>query len=208
LLAACRAEEERGVDGRAETVGAAVAVERGQLRALAAEPFDLVELSFPTVSRRGWVRVQTNAYSVPLPAGTAVQARLSADALEVWHAGRRVARHARCYGRHQEVLDLDHYLDALARKPGALAGSTPLARWRRLGRWPASYDRLWAGLTERLGAAAAAREMVALLQLGRRHGHEHLRAAVETALALGCHDGAAVRHLLAAEQLAHARPEP
>jgi hypothetical protein len=31
--------------------------------------------------------------------------------------------------------------------------------------------------------------MVALLQLGRRHGHERLRAAVEAALALGCHDG-------------------
>jgi transposase len=207
LLAACRVDEARTVDGREQTVGAAMAVERAHLLALA-EPFELAELSFPTVNRLGCVRVQANAYSVPLPAGTAVEVRLAADALEVWHAGRCVARHARAYGRHQEVLELDHYLDVLARKPGALAGSTPLARWRQLGRWPASYDRLWAGLAERLGAAAAAREMVGLLQLGRRHGHERLRAAVEAALALGCHDAAAVRHLLAAEELAHARPGP
>jgi hypothetical protein len=208
LLAACRADEARTVDGREQTVGAAMAAERAHLLPLAAEPFDLAEVSFPTVNRLGCVRVQTNAYSVPLPAGTAVQARLTADALEAWHAGRRVARHERSYGRHREVLELDHYLDVLARKPGALAGSTPLARWRRLGRWPASYDRLWAGLTERLGAAAAAREMVGLLQVGRRYGHDRLRTAVEAALALGCHDAAAVRHLLAADDLAHARPGP
>jgi len=208
LLAACRADEERTVDGREQAVGAAMAVERAHLLALAAEPVDLAEVSFPTVSRLGCVRVATNAYSVPLPAGTAVQARLSADALEVWHGGRRVARHARSYGRHQDVHDLDHYLDVLARKPGALAGSTPLARWRQLGRWPASYDRLWDGLTERLGAAAAAREMVGLLRLGRQHGHARLRAAVEAALALGCHDAAAVRHLLATDDLAHDRPGP
>ena len=88
-----------------------MAVERAQLLALAAEPFDLAEVTFPTVNRLGCVRVQANAYSVPLPAGTAVQARLAADALEVWHAGQCVARHERSSGRHQEVLDLDHYLD-------------------------------------------------------------------------------------------------
>jgi hypothetical protein len=37
-----------------------------------------------------------------------------------------VARHERCYERHQKVLELDHYLDALTKKPGALAGSTAL----------------------------------------------------------------------------------
>ena len=38
--------------------------------------------------------------------------------------GRCVARHERCYSRQQQVLDLEHYLDVLSRKPGALAGST------------------------------------------------------------------------------------
>lgn len=206
LLAGCRADEARTVDGRDQAVGAAMAVERAHLSAVAEEPFDLVEVSFPTVTGMGWVKVKTNAYSVPAPAGAAVQANLSAATVELWHRGRCVARHERCYGRHREILDLEHYLDVLERKPGALAGSTPLAQWRRLGRWPASYDRLWAALTERHGRADGTKEMIGLLQLGRRHGQDRLRAAVEQTLALGCHDGAAVRHLLMAEQLARPRP--
>jgi transposase len=208
LLAACREDEERVVDGRTETVGAALATERAHLMALADEPFDLVELSFPTVNTLGCVKVKTNAYSVPLTAGTAVQARLSADAIAVWHGGRCVARHERCHGRQQEVLDLEHYLDVLAHKPGALAGSTPLAQARAAGRWPASYDRFWAGLVDRHGRADGTKEMIGLLQMGRRHGQGKLRAAVEEALALGCHDGAAVRYLVTADQLARPCPAP
>jgi hypothetical protein len=29
------------------------------------------------------------------------------------------------------LLNLEHYLDVLERKPGAMAGSTPLAQWRQ-----------------------------------------------------------------------------
>jgi hypothetical protein len=36
------------------------------------------------------------------------------------------------------VLDLEHYIDVLERKPGALAGSSPLQQWRERGRWPDS----------------------------------------------------------------------
>ena len=127
--------------------------------------------------------------------------------------GRRVARHPRSYGRHQEVLDLEHYLDVLERKPGALAGSKPLDQWRRAGRWPESYDRFWTALIERQGRQAGTKAMIELLQLGRRLGQERgqagydrLRAAVEAALALGCSDAAAVRHLLASAELARQRP--
>jgi transposase len=208
LLDACRADEDRTVDARARTVGAAMAEERVHLLALPAEPFDLVEVIFSAVSSLGCVKVKTNAYSVPVAAGAAVQVKLWSDRVEVWHGGRCVARHERCYGRQQEVLDLEHYLDVLARKPGALAGSTPLAQWRASGRWPASYDRFWDRLVERRGRPAGTKEMIELLQLGRRHGQDRLRAAVEEALTLGCHDGAAVRHLLVAAQLARPLPAP
>jgi hypothetical protein len=39
-------------------------------------------------------------------------------------------------------LDLEHYLDVLSKKPGALAGSTPLEQWRAQGRWPTSFDQV------------------------------------------------------------------
>jgi hypothetical protein len=50
--------------------------------------------------------------------------------------------------------------------------------------------------------------MIELLQLGREHGFDRLRVAIEAALELGCTDAAAVRHLLAAETLVHERPAP
>src|SRR5439155_5418454 len=104
------------------------------------------------------------------------------------------------------VLNLEHYLDVLERKPGALAGSTPLAQWRQRGRWPASYDTFWTGLQQRLGKQAGTKAMVELLQLGRVHGQPALRRAIEEALALGVQDSAAVRHLLSAPQLARTQP--
>src|SRR5437660_1478235 len=97
---------------------------------------------FGGVDGRGCVKVRTNSYSVPLRAGTRVQVKVLPAYVEIWHEGQRVARHERCYSHRQEILDLEHYLEVLERKPGALAGSKPLEQWRRQGRWPASYDRL------------------------------------------------------------------
>jgi len=110
---------------------------------LAQEGFDLAQTSFPTVNGLGWAKVLTNTYSVPLPAGTQVQAKVYASTVELWHDGRCVARHERCYRRQQQILDLEHYLDVLYRKPGALAGSKPLEQRRQAGLWPASFDRIW-----------------------------------------------------------------
>ena len=75
--------------------------------------------------------MKTSAYSAPLKAGTTVRVKLKAASVEIWHAGHRVACHERCFGRHQEILDLEHYLDVLEHKPGALAGSKPLEQWRQ-----------------------------------------------------------------------------
>lgn len=209
LLAGCRDDLERTITGRTQTVGAALQVERAHLLAVPTEAFDLAEVTFARVDGLGCVRVRTNAYSVPLPPGTTAQVNVRAATVELWHDGRCVAQHPRSYGRHQDVLDLEHYLDVLAHKPGALAGSKPLDQWRRAGRWPASYDHFWEELMTRQGKQPGTKAMVELLQLGRIHGETALRGALETALALGCHDVAAVRHLLVTRELAqqHQRPE-
>jgi len=102
--------------------------------------------------------------------------------VEVWHEGRLVARHERSYSRQQKVLDLEHYLAALERKPGALAGSTALEQWRRQGRWPASYDRLWDELIGRHGKQRGTEQMLGLLEEGKRQGWRQLRRAIEQAL--------------------------
>jgi hypothetical protein len=207
LLVACREDEARTSAGRVQSVGAGMLIEQAHLQPLAPEPFDLVEVSFPVVSTLGCVRVKTNAYSVPVKAGTTVQVKLSAPTVEIWQAGTCVARHERCYGRHQEILDLEHYLAVLEHKPGAFAGSTALEQWRRRGRWPASYDRFWQGLMERQGRHAGTKALIGLLQAARRHRDGALQQAIETALALGCTDSAAVHHLLSTQALERTPPE-
>jgi transposase len=208
LLAGCRADEQRLIDGRELSVGAALAIERAHLQPLAAAGFDLAEISYPRVDKSGCVTVKTNAYSVPLPPGTAVEARVDAAHVEIRHEGRCVARHERCYSRRQQILDLEHYLDVLERKPGALAGSTPLAQWRRAGRWPACYDALWQRLMQRHGKQNGTRAMIAVVALGREFGHDRLRSAVTTAVSLGASDVGAVRYLLTATTLHRAPSEP
>jgi hypothetical protein len=103
------------------------------------------------------------------------------------------------------VLDLEPYLDVLERKPGALLGSKLLLAWRQRGLWPESYDRLLAELIGRYGKQSGTRQMIQVLSLIKRHGHQRVRAAVEEALALGCSDVAAIRHLAEAADLVRAR---
>lgn len=78
----CRVDQNRVLAGRTETVGAAMLVEQAHLLPLATEPFDLAEISFPTVDGLRCVRVRTNRYSVPLRPGTKVEARVNADSVD------------------------------------------------------------------------------------------------------------------------------
>lgn len=192
-------EQNRIIAGRGLSIGAAMLAEREHLLPLTEEGFDLAALHFPQVNQSGCVRVLTNFYSTPLPVGTAVEVKVYSAYVEIWHAGRRVARHERCYQRQQKVLELEHYLDTLEKKPGALAGSTALEQCRAQGRWPRSYDRFWEMATERIGRAAATRMMIDVLQLERRQGASHVRPALEQALAMGCANLGAIRYLLSVD---------
>ena len=196
LLVCCREDEQRMIGDRAQAVGAGMVIERDHLLPLAAEGFPLSEVCFPKVDAKGCVKVRTNWYSTPLRAGTKVRVEVLPSYVEVRHDGKCVARHERCYDHSRKVLDLEHYLPALAAKPGALAGSTALEQWRAQGRWPESFDRFWAALMQRHGRQEGTREMVELLLLGREHGYRKLDDAIRVARELGCSDGAAVQHLL------------
>jgi hypothetical protein len=152
--------------------------------------------------------VLTNFYSVPLPVGVEVQAKVYSTYVEIWHQGQCVARHERCFDRQQKVLDLEHYLEALTKKPGAFAGSTPLEQWRAQGRWPVSFDRYWEMLKQRQGRQSGTRAMIDVLLLGRQYGYPSLKIAIEKALDMSCFDVDAVRLLLDAERLGRREPEP
>lgn len=190
---ACFAELERRIEGRAESVGEALRLERRSLRELPFEDFDASEQASPRVDAKSLVTIRQNRYSVPVAlVGLRVAARITAREIVISHGGRPVARHLRLHARYQTSAQLDHYLELLQHKPGALKGSLPLRQERERGRWPASYDQLWQQIEKRYGASEAARQMVDVLLLVRELGADRVELAVRGALAAGAHDGRAV----------------
>jgi transposase len=193
ILAGCEADLARTIIGRSETVGEALERERPLLRALPGEPFDTTEPSSVRVDAKALVTVRQNRYSVPVAlAGRRVLARVGAREITIACDGQVVARHERLAERYAVRARLDHYLELLVRKPGALAGSLALHQERERGAWPDCFDELWKAIAAKVGASEAARQMVDVLMLVREHGAERVELAVRGALAAGAHDGRAV----------------
>jgi transposase len=201
LLEECRADEQRFIEGRALSVEAALVFERAALLPKPVDSFELAEECFPLVDAKGCVRVKTNLYSTPLRPHSRCRVRLLPTRVEVWFAESRVAEHERSYLKRQEVYNLEHYLDVLARKPGAFSGSKPLKQWRVEGRWTTQFDRLWEQLQSRHGNSKGTRLMIELLREGQRVGYERLRQAIERALELGTIEAEAVAYLLKQAEL-------
>ncbi len=95
----------------------------------------------------------------------------------------------------------------LSHKPGAFAGSKPLAQCREAGLWPDFYDELWRRLRARHGKEKGTHAMITVLLLGREFGQDRLRTAIARTVSLGACDVAAVRYLLTETGLKKARPE-
>jgi transposase len=200
LLSACVASRNRTIIGREMPVAEACRMEQPHLLPLAEENFGIHETLYPLiVDGKGRVKVKTNWYSAPLWPGLRVTARVWPSFISIEHDGKCVARHPRHYGRGYQILNLEHYLDVLEKKPGAMAGSTPLEQWRQAGRWPDCMDRIWKKLDDRHGKSGGTREMITLVRAGlgdeRNDGWGRIVRAVEEALRLGVSDAAAVLHI-------------
>lgn len=196
LLERCRLSERRTIDGRPTTVREAMTMEHPCLLPLADQGFELEETLFPIVNGNGCVRVKTNSYSSPLPAGARPLVKVWPLHVDIYEGLTAVATHPRCYGRGHEILNLEHYLDVLEQKPGAMYHSTPLAQWRAAGRWPGYLDEFWKDVEQRLGKTRATREMIVLVRVGLAEGWDRLLIAVQEARRLGVTDPAAVQHIL------------
>lgn len=197
LRQACLADDHRRLSGRTQTIAQAWQTDQDQLCPLPPTPLATAEVGTALVDSKGRIRVRTNFYSVPIRlAHRRVEVRLHAQQLDVFAQGQCVATHTRLYTRHGEQLVLDHYLELLRTKPGALARSRPLRAARDQGRWPVEYDRLWRALQAAYGETEGTRQLVDVLMLLRVVEAEELRLAIGLALEYGCCDPGAVRMLV------------
>ncbi|MEU7005041.1 hypothetical protein ABZ911_42750, partial [Nonomuraea sp. NPDC046570] len=109
----------------------------------------------------------------------------TASELVVYDGREEVARHERLKAKGQARLVLDHYLEALVRKPGALPGATALEQARAAGRFTPVHDQWWAAACKAHGDSEGTKALVAVLLLSRHMTHEHLVAGMAAALRAG-----------------------
>jgi len=186
IAAADEADNARFLAGRQFDVGTLFAAEQPALSPLPAESFETRLTLHPRVDRHSRITVRCCRYSVPASlVGRQVRVLLSASDLVIFDGRHQVAHHERSNRKGSMTLVLDHYLEVLRRKPGALPGATALAQARRAGTFTAEHEAFWSVARRAHGDTAGTRELVEVLLLHRRHTHHEVTAGIAAALRAG-----------------------
>jgi transposase len=188
LRAACLEARRRRHPLKPTTVGAIYEQECGALMALPQRPFDCARVVHPKVNSLSLVHFETNRYSVPARyAYQEVTLKAYVDKVRIYHGTELVAEHGRLYGRNEESLQFDHYLDLLERKPGAMSYARALK--------PSALPPVWLQYLEvlRHTYARPEKEFIHTLRLLRHIPEQHVHEALRQCLAMGTCSYAVVR---------------
>jgi transposase len=201
IAAADIIDDGRVITGRPLTVAAAFAEEQPAMMALPDEMFDPARLLQARVDNRARICVRQNYYCVPARyAGRRIAVRLSAMTVQALDGPQVVAVHERAAGKHADVLTLDHYLEVLKYKPGALPGATALARARAAGAFTPGHQRYWDAARRARGDTGGTRALTEVLLGHRTLPAAALAEAMDKAVSSGALDPQAV--LIDARRLA------
>jgi transposase len=189
IAAADAADNGRLISYRTETVGAAFERESVVLNPLPGNGFDVSAVLWCRVDAKARICVRQSYYSVPVRlAGRRVSARLGAATVTAWSDGVLVASHVRSLHKGSEDLVLDHYLEVLARKPGAFAGATALVAARASGAFTPVHQRFWDAARRELGDGPGTRALIGVLLLHRTMPATTVEAGMVAGLRLGRFD--------------------
>src|SRR5256884_1556381 len=158
-------------------------LDRPALRPLPAQPYEYAEWKLARVNIDYHVEVEGHYYSVPYAlVKQQLEVRLSAQVVEIFHKGKRVASHQRSplKGRHSTVA---------AHMPKAhrqYAAWTP----QRLIRWAAHSGPATAQVVETILASRphpqqGFRACLGIMRLGKSYGDARLEAACRRAIRIG-----------------------
>ena len=180
------AEDERILHGKLTSVGFNYGIEAAELAPLPGEDFECGLTLTPKVDRSSRITVRQCHYSVPARfIGRTVRVLLRGNELLVFDRRTVVARHPRLTKRCDYRDELDHYLEILQAKPGALAGSTALAAARADGSFTAVHEAFWAAARQAHGDAAGTRVLIEVLLLHRRMPAAAVQAGMTAAIKAG-----------------------
>lgn len=159
----------------------------------------------PRVDRYSRATVRQCFYSVPARLiGHQIRGVLHASELVLFSVRTEVARHERATVRGSETLVLDHYLEVLVRKPGALRGATALVQARAAGTFTSAHEAFWAAAHKTHCDGGGTRALVEVLLLHCHHAHVDVVAGITAALGVG----AVSPNVVALEIRKHAQQQP
>jgi hypothetical protein len=127
------------------------------------------------------IYVDRNVYSVHSRLiGEKVEARLGAEIVEVWYAGRKVEELARLRGRGKHRVDYRHIIDWLVRKPGAFENY----RYRE-ELFPTSRFRMAWDVLRETSPLRANKRYLEILELAAKEGEVRVDEALRCLLEMG-----------------------
>ena len=158
-----------------------LAEEMPYLRALPERRLESAKRQRVKVDSGSLVYVDRNTYSVHSRLiGEQVEARIEAEQIEIWYAGRKVERLPRLRGRGKHRVDYRHIIDWLVRKPGAFENY----RYRD-ELFPTSRFRMaWDALRE-ITPQRASKQYLALLEIAAKQGEARVDDALRCLLEQG-----------------------
>ena len=170
--------------------------EQARLRPLPAKWPEACVSVTAKVNRRQQVRLDGNWYSVPPEyVGRLVTVHAYVFRVTIAFQDKIIASHVRSYGREDEVLEPQHYLPVLLRKPGAFARATPILKWPL----PPVYETYHRQLQERREGSGGTKEYIQVLMLLKDHPLPEVTVAVERALRSGLYGYEVIKTALRGE---------
>jgi len=195
LRAQCEKEYGRHLRGREETIGERLAQEQAQFLPLPERAFSCCATVPVQPNRLSLVSFATNRYSVPVEAAHKnLILRAYPHRIEIADQHKIVASHTRCWDREQDILDPQHYLGLLSKRPRAFERARPLRQWRET--WPQVFETYWAVLKERFPDNQGTGVFIRILQLCADYAEDTLAEALEMALVCHCYNYDGVRELV------------
>ena len=188
LTACCRRDLNRIDAATGRSYGEMYLQEKATFRPLPQVPFSASTSQPCRVDRRSTVPSERSRYSVPISfACKPVVVRSFVDRIEVIHQDQIVARHKRAEPG-EWLLELEHYLPLLDRKPGLLSSGKPF----RESQWNANQQLFRRELEFRLGSDGT-RQFINVVLLAKQYAWKDVCKAIDACVAYRAFDEQAVR---------------
>jgi transposase len=191
-----REDEAMAAPNRGKTVAEAWTEEKSRLLPLPRFPHRCCTSRSVGANRYCLVNFDNNRYSVPVEYGLRDKLTLHAYVwkVEIACGERIIATHKRSYDKDKDILEVEHYLPLLIKRPGAFPYARPIRQWQM----PQIYRQFLEALSGR-GQGEGIREFLQILSLGRAYGREQLEEAMQQALLERQIDSQRIRQLLVKE---------